>query len=139
MMRQASVENTRTCYAAMQKKTFNTKVRYCQLSLLNCKNFTAHCVSQSNINSANILSSCMSNETSVYIALEREFLRKVVLVQACVINCLITIIFILLSFLIAGLQDFDSQLERDDNHSPKNFSDLITISISSLVSKLQAV
>jgi hypothetical protein len=70
--------------------------------------------------------------------MERKFLRKVVLVQACAINHLITIIFNLLSFLISGLHDFDSQLERDDNHLPKNLSDIITISIGSLVTKLQA-
>lgn len=135
---QARIINTRTCYAATQKKTFTTYVRYCQMSLLNCKNVTAHCFSLSNINSANILSSCVSHETSVYTAMERKFLRKVVLVQACAINHLITIIFNLLSFLISGLHDFDSQLERDDNHLPKNLSDIITISIGSLVTKLQA-
>jgi hypothetical protein len=71
--------------------------------------------------------------------MERTFLRKIVLVQACAINHLITIILNWLSFLISGLENFDSQLERDDNHSPKNFSDIITISICSLITKLQAL
>jgi len=71
--------------------------------------------------------------------MERKFLRNVVLVQACAINHLNTIIFNLLSFLIPDLQDFDSQLERDENHSPENFSDIITISIRCSVTKVQAM
>jgi hypothetical protein len=58
---------------------------------------------------------------------------------ACIINQLITIIFNLRSFLISGLQDFASPLERDDNHSVKNFSDIIKIGIRSMVTKLQAM
>lgn len=132
---QASVVNLRRCYAAMQKKPFSTNVRHCQLSLLNRTNFSAHFVSQSNINSVNILSPCVSHDTSVYTAMERKFPRNIVLIQPCVMNHLITSIFKFLSFLISSLQDFDSQLERDDNHSAKNFSDIITISILSLVTK----